>query len=77
MKNDANGDGVRMARFCAMLDRMTRRELIKARDVMRERYARFVALDLPGEDDEQAWYCVLAMMEIERRICVADDFRPN
>jgi hypothetical protein len=70
----------RMENFCRMLDRMTKRELETARGVMRERYARFVARDRPGEDDEAAWNCVLAMMEIEKRICSADaehHFRSN
>jgi len=62
----------RMRKFCAMLDRMTKRELETARKVMRERYARFVARDRPGEDDDAAWNCVLAMLEIEKRICSAN-----
>ena len=65
-------DGARMRKFCRMLDRMTKRELETARTVMRERYARFVARDRPGEDDDDAWNCVIAMIEIEKRICSAD-----
>ena len=67
----------RMANFCRMLDRMNKRELHTARTVMRERYARFVARDRDPADDDSAWNCVIALMEIERRIAACDgDKRP-
>ena len=62
-----------MRNFCERLDRMTRRELLTARGVMRHRYRRFVADDRPGETDDEAWHCVLALMEIEKRLCSVDD----
>ena len=52
---------------------MTKRELLNARGVMRHRYRNFVARGRPGEDDEDAWHCVLALMEIEKRLCSVDD----
>jgi len=58
----------RMTAFCARLDRMTAAQLRDEQRWLRAQYEYFVAHDRPAESDDEAWNCVIALIEIQKRM---------